>query len=82
MKSYLLALTEAVTNPNRALWHCITAELLREVGHVVQIELRPDKQMLRNKELNTDTRVHLEMVDTSYGLGHVGAYGGPYARIL
>ena len=48
----------------------------------MQIELRPDEQMLREKELNTNTRVDLEMAGIPYRLGHVGAYGSPYARIL
>ena len=78
----LLALAETVADPNRALWHCVAAELQRKIGHVVQVELRTDEQMLCEKKLNADTRMHLKMVRTPYRLGHVGAHGGPYARIL
>ena len=34
--------------------------------------------MLREKGLNADTRVHLEMVGIPYRLGHVGTHGRPY----
>src|SRR5580765_1659548 len=64
----LLALTEAVTNPNCALRHSTATGLLRETGHVMQIELRTDEQMLREKELHADTCMNLEMAGISYGL--------------
>ena len=77
-----LTLAKAITEPNRPLWHCVAGELLRKIGYVVQIELRANKQMLREEELYSHSHVDLEMIRIPYGLGYVGAHGGPYARIL
>src|SRR5579872_3984257 len=77
-----LSFAEAVADPDRALRNSIATELLREIGHIVQIELRADKQVLGNEKLNAETRMHLEMAGVAHGLGHIGADGGPYARIL
>src|SRR5262249_37041994 len=76
------ALAEVVANPNRALRHCVAAELLSKIGHIVQIELWADEQMLREEELDADSGMHLEMVSVPYRLGHVGTNSGSHARIL
>jgi hypothetical protein len=78
----ILALAEAIPYPHRAFRNCVASNLLSEVRHIVQVELWTDKQVLREKELNAKTCMHLEMVRIADGLRNVGAHRSPYARIL
>lgn len=47
--SCLVPIAERVAKPNCALWHGVAAELVGEAGYVVQIKLRANEQMLREK---------------------------------
>src|SRR5712671_6324328 len=79
-----LLTAEAISYPNALLGHDITAELM-EVGHIVDIELRPNEDVVFHEDIYASTAVDLEVVGTSINLAEVlraenGIRSGP-ARV-
>ena len=52
---------KAVADPYGGFRHGVASKLLRKILHVVIIELRPDKDVVRHVELYPDADVHLKV---------------------
>jgi len=60
-------LAEVIPEPDGAADHMIGAELIRETGHLAEIKLRADKEMVLHIDLHAGSNMHLEMVRSPHG---------------
>src|SRR5580704_14659750 len=67
------ALAEVIAHPEHAFRHRVATELVGETGHVVQVELRFDENMLRQENLDADPHMYLEMIRGAHRLGGCSA---------
>ena len=73
-----LVAAAAKAYPDHAPRHRVSAELIGEIGDITQIELRPDKQVFGEVNINSYSRVKLKMTGAaerySGGLTDCGSY--------
>jgi len=60
----------------------VAAKLVGQTGHIVEVELAANEHVIRQEDLDADSRVNLEMVGTPHGLALGRANGRPYAGSL
>ena len=58
----LLVLAEVITHCHGGSRHPIASELVGEIRHIVQIELRTHKDAVREGDLESGSEVQLEMI--------------------
>ena len=61
-KAACLALAESIADGSSDLWHPIAAELVGQVGHIVDVELRLDENIPFYVELHADCPVDLKVI--------------------
>ena len=61
-----LPFSEVIADPDRSARNCVAAELVRQAGHVMKIELGTNEYMLGKENLHARAKVDIEMIRGSH----------------
>ena len=75
-------LAEVIAHGDGGFRDRIASELVCEIRHIVQVELRADEEVVRERDLQTGSQVDLEMSGAADGRSRRRAHGGSDAATL